>query len=90
MSDQHLQLQVILLAFSVHLQNWHFPQIPLTFSPEEIQSAEDPEFTVESGVKNMPAIAYFMLMFTTYLMKNSSWNKQVKIFALFAVLFSWN
>ena len=39
------------------------------FAPEEIQSAEDPEFTVESGVKNMPAIAYFMLMFTTYLMK---------------------
>ncbi|CAG2231488.1 unnamed protein product [Mytilus edulis] len=42
------------------------------FPPEEI--AEDPEFIGESGVKNMPdrgapAIAYFMLMFTTNLMK---------------------
>ncbi|VDI04338.1 Hypothetical predicted protein [Mytilus galloprovincialis] len=42
------------------------------FPPEEI--AEDPEFIGESGVKNVPdrgapAIAYFMLMFTTNFMK---------------------
>ena len=55
----------------VILQIWQIWQLigSVCFPPEEIQSAEDPEFTVESGVKNMPAIAYFMLMFTTYLMK---------------------